>query len=177
MTQSLEIKSTFERQVLSVLKATMIFFGLALAFLILVTVIMRYGMSNPFLAIEEAAVLLGVWLYFTSAAYVTGMRAHICGGALHLVVKGERGQRYVRLMTSLICLGVTLVALYYAWKYGIFTFEKGRKSTYLQWPKGIWVASMMSGFAIMTVFLALQSIRDFKMIKGSPGQLPTGGNL
>jgi len=165
MSPQAETLNAFETALLAVLKATMIFFGLALAILMLATVIMRYGMSNPFLAIEEAAVLLGVWLYFVSAAYVTGTRTHICGGALHLVVKTEKMRTYVRLMTSVLCLGVTLVALYYALDYGWFTFEKGRKSTYLQWPKVIWVASMMFGFTAMTYFLILQSFRDFKLCR------------
>lgn len=169
--------SLFEKRILSVLKGGMIFLGLALAFLMLATVIMRYGMSNPFLAIEEAAVLLGVWLYFISAAYVTGTRTHICGGAVHLIVKTEKNREYVRLMTSIICFGITLVALYYAWKYGWFTFEKGRKSTYLQWPKAIWVASMMFGFTVMTLFLFIQTIRDFKITRRRSSHIKSGGNV
>ncbi|WP_170327499.1 TRAP transporter small permease [Ruegeria arenilitoris] len=157
--------TAFERGFLLILKSAMIFFALSLAILMFVTVIMRYGMSNPFLAIEEASILLGIWLYFVSASYVTGTRAHICGGALHLVVKNEKKKNYVRLMTSLICLGVTLVALYYASQYGWFTFERGRKSTYLQWPRSIWVASMVFGFAVMALFFLLQTMRDAMKIR------------
>lgn len=154
-----------ERALVLVLKSSMILFAIALAVLMFVTVVMRYGLFNPFLAIEEAAILLGVWLYFVSAGYVTGTRSHICGGALHLVVKQKKSRNYVRLMTTLICLGVTVVALWYATKYGWFTFDKGRKSTYLQWPRALWVASMVFGFSVMTLFLIFQSIRDFKIIR------------
>ena len=157
----------FERGTLQILKILMIAFALALAFLMLATVIMRYGMSNPFLAIEEAAVLLGVWLYFVSAAYVTGTRSHICGGALHLIVKTPEKQKIVKFLTSLLCLFVASVALYYAAKYGWFTFDKGRKSTYLQWPKYIWVASMVFGFTMMVYFFIVQSVRDFVDLKSN----------
>lgn len=155
----------FERSVLQILKILMILFALALAFLMLATVIMRYGMSNPFLAIEEAAVLLGVWLYFVSAAYVTGTRSHICGGALHLIVKTPEKRKIVKFLTSMLCLFVAGVAFYYAAQYGWFTFDKGRKSTYLQWPKYIWVASMVFGFAMMVYFFLVQTIRDFLDLK------------
>jgi len=160
-------ETAFERWLITILKAAMIFFALALAGLMFTTVVMRYGMSNPFLAIEEAAILLGVWLYFVSASYVTGTRSHICGGALHLVVKSEKNRAYVKLMTSLICLGVTLLSLYYAADYGWFTFDKGRKSTYLQWPRAIWVASMVFGFAVMALFFVFQTLRDFRATRVS----------
>ncbi|MFV0243940.1 MAG: TRAP transporter small permease [Qingshengfaniella sp.] len=162
MSEVSENPTAVERWLLSALRGVMVFFGLALAFLMLTTVIMRYGMSNPFLAIEEAAVLLGVWLYFVSAAYVTGKRAHICGGALHLVVKNEQGRRYVRLMTSLLCLFVVGISFYFAWKYGWFTFEKGRKSPYLQWPRAMWVGGMVFGFTVMMFFFVMQALRDFR---------------
>lgn len=156
-------ETAIERWLLRVLKGAMVFFGMSLALLILATVIMRYGMSNPFLAIEEAAALLGIWLYFMSGAYVTGTRAHICGGALDLVVKSEKHRLYVRCMTSVICLFVASVAFYYAWEYGWFTFDKGRKSPYLQWPRVLWVSGMVMGFALMVLFFLLQTIRDFRI--------------
>lgn len=155
----------WEQTLIASLRKMMILFSMALALLMVVTVIMRYGIDNPFLAIEEASVLLGLWLYFTGAAYVTAKRSHICGGALHLLVKTDQGLRWVKLMTSLICLGITLVILTYAAKYGWFTFDKGRKSTYLQWPKWIWVFSMVFGFASMVLFLIMQTLRDYRAVR------------
>ncbi|WBU52835.1 TRAP transporter small permease [Paracoccus sp. SCSIO 75233] len=167
MSDRANAETAAERWLLVVLKGAMVFFGLSLALLILATVIMRYGMSNPFLAIEEAAALLGIWLYFMSGAYVTGTRAHICGGALDLIVTRERHRRYVRFMGSAVCLFVASVAFYYAWQYGWFTMEKGRKSTYLQWPRMLWVAGMVAGFALIVFFLMMQTIRDFRSCRGT----------
>ena len=168
--ENFDVTGPWEQRTINLLKSLMVFFAMALAVLMVVTVILRYGVEKPFLAIEEAAVLLGLWLYFVSAAYVTGARAHICGGALHLVVKTEQGRRVVRFLSTLLCLGVSCVALYYAAKYGWFTFDKGRKSTYLQWPKYIWVASMVFGFVVMTLFLILQSRRDFVALREREAQ-------
>ena len=159
-----------EHRVVDVLKGLMVLFALALAVLMVVTVILRYGVEKPFLAIEEAAVLLGLWLYFVSAAYVTGARAHIRGGALHLVVKTEKNRLRVQFLTTVLCLVISLIVLYYAAKYGWFTFDKGRKSTYLQWPRTFWVASMVFGFLAMFLFLALQTLRDFRALRRTGGE-------
>jgi len=167
--EKLDISNPWEQKAIDVLKVAMIFFALALAILMVSTVIMRYGIEKPFLGIEEAAVLLGLWLYFLSAAYVTGARAHICGGALHLVVKTQKVRRRISFLTTVLCLVIAGFTLYYAWDQAWFTFNRGRKSTYLQWPKAIWDASMVFGFLMMTVFLVLQSVREFRYMRTEEG--------
>ena len=168
--EKLDISNPWEQRAIDVLRGAMIFFAMALAVLMVGTVIMRYGTEIPFLAIkpflgiEEAAVLLGLWLYFLSAAYVTGARAHICGGALHLVVKTQKVRRRISFLSTVLCLVIAGITLYYAWDQAWFTFNRGRKSTYLQWPKAIWDASMVFGFLMMVIFLALQSVREFRYL-------------
>ena len=168
--EKLDISNPWERTAIDVLKVIMIFFAMALAILMLSTVIMRYGVAKPFLGIEEAAVLLGLWLYFVSAAYVTGARAHICGGALHLVVKTQKVRRRISFLSTVLCLVIASITLYYAWDQAWFTFGRGRKSTYLQWPKVIWDASMVFGFLMMAIFLILQSVREFRYLKVDEGE-------
>ena len=166
--ERLDISNPWEQKAIDVLKGIMVFFAMALAVLMVSTVIMR-EFEVQFLGIEETAVLLGLWLYFLSAAYVTGARAHICGGALHLMVKTQRVRRRISFLSTVLCLAIAAVTLYYAWDQLAFTFGRGRKSTYLQWPKAIWDASMVFGFAMMTVFLVLQSVREFRYMRTEAG--------
>ena len=168
--ERLDISNRWELKAIAVLKAAMIFFALSLAILMVGTVILRYGTETPFLGIEEAAVLLGLWLYFLSAAYVTGARAHICGGAMHLLVKTSRVRRRISFLSTVLCLVIAAFTLYYAWDQGWFTFQRGRKSTYLQWPKAIWDASMVFGFLMMTIFLVLQSVRELRLLGTERGE-------
>ena len=144
------------------LKAAMIFSGLGLAILMFTQVIMRYVLESPFAGIEEAAILLAVWVYFLGMGYATKERAHIHGGIVSLVVSDPFKIEMIRFIVSIICTIAACVFGYYATKYGLFVIEKGRMSLYLQWPKGLWSGSMIFGFAMMIFYFLLQTVTDYQ---------------
>lgn len=160
------IKKTFLQQIESVLdfilKAFMIFFGLGLAILMFTQVIMRYFLDSPFAGIEEAAILMAVWVYFLGMGYATKHRAHIHGGIVSLMVKDPFKIELIRFINSIICTIAACIFGYYATKYGLFIIEKGRMSLNLQWPKGLWSASMIVGFFLMASYFLLQTVHDFR---------------
>lgn len=144
------------------LKAIMIFSGLGLAILMFAQVIMRYVLESPFAGIEEAAILMAVWVYFLGMGYATKERAHIHGGIVSLVVSDPFKIEMIRFIVSIICTIAACVFGYYATKYGLFVIEKGRMSLYLQWPKGLWSGSMIFGFAMMVFYFLLQTVKDYR---------------
>jgi TRAP-type C4-dicarboxylate transport system permease small subunit len=146
-------------------RAAIITVALALAFLMVVQIVLRYGLEMPFLGIEETSVLLGLWLYFLGAVYVTREEAHIKGGIASLVIRNPIKLAWLRLVGTLLCLVSTCVFSYYAYKYAAFTFNIGRKSSYLSWPTILWVASMLFGFVMMLLYFTLQGIRQWRAIR------------
>ncbi|PKH86323.1 TRAP transporter small permease [Colwellia sp. Bg11-28] len=152
------------------LKAAMIFSGLGLAILMFTQVIMRYVLESPFAGIEEAAILMAVWIYFLGMGYATKERAHIHGGIVSLVVTDPFKIELIRFIVSIICTIAACIFGYYATKYGLFVIEKGRMSLYLQWPKGLWSASMIFGFAMMVFYFMLQIIKDYRAMLAAKAQ-------
>lgn len=148
-----------------VLLAGTVVCGLSLAVLMVAEIILRYWLQLPFLGIEEVAVLLGLWLYFLSAAYVTREDAHIRGGVAEIIIRRPVLLKKVRLAGTIICLLGALVFSHYAVNYSLFTFSTGRTSSYLHWPIGFWVASMATGFLITVFYLLLQIIRQFRQLR------------
>jgi TRAP-type C4-dicarboxylate transport system permease small subunit len=146
------------------IRGAMVFVGLGLAILMFTQVIMRYVLESPFAGIEEAAILLAVWVSFLGMGYATKQRSHIHGGIVSLLVHDPLKIEMIRLIVSIICLFTACVFGYFAAKYGMFVFEKERMSLYLQWPKGLWTASMIFGFLLMAVFFLLQTIKDFRQM-------------
>lgn len=144
------------------LKAAMIFSGLGLAILMFAQVIMRYALDSPFAGIEEAAILMAVWTYFLGMGYATKQRAHIHGGIVTLVVSDPFKIEMIRFIGSIICAIAACIFGYYATKYGLYMIEKGRMSLYLQWPKGLWSASMIFGFFMMAGYFLLHAAKDFR---------------
>jgi len=154
--------SPFEVRLIHILRIALVVLSLALSFLIVATVLMRYVFESPFLAIEEASTLIGSFLYFIGAAFVTATRTHITGGAMHVFIQSPNARRIIVAFTTALCLFVTIISLYYAWKYTAFTFDRGRTSNYLRWPRGLWACSMVVGFALMILFQVLQLVRDVR---------------
>ncbi len=146
------------------IRGAMVFTGLGLAILMFTQVIMRYVLESPFAGIEEAAILLAVWVSFLGMGYATKQRSHIHGGIVTLLVHDPFKIEIIRLAVSIICLFTACVFGYFAAKYGMFVFEKERMSLYLQWPKGLWTASMIFGFLLMAFFFLLQTIKDFRQM-------------
>ena len=144
------------------LRGAMVFTGLGLAVLMFTQVIMRYVLESPFAGIEEAAILLAVWVSFLGMGYATKQRSHIHGGIVGLIVHDPFKISLLRLFVSIICLITACVFGYFATKYGLFVIEKQRMSLYLQWPKGLWTASMVFGFLLMASYFLLQAVKDLR---------------
>jgi len=146
------------------LRGAMVFTGLGLAVLMFTQVIMRYVLESPFAGIEEAAILLAVWVSFLGMGYATKQRSHIHGGIVSLIVYDAFKIQMLRFIVSVICLVTACIFGYFSAKYGLFVIEKERMSLYLQWPKGLWTASMVFGFLLMSVYFLLQTLKDFRQM-------------
>jgi TRAP-type C4-dicarboxylate transport system permease small subunit len=146
------------------LRGAMVFTGLGLAVLMFTQVIMRYVLESPFAGIEEAAILLAVWVSFLGMGYATKQRSHIHGGIVSLIVYDPFKIQMLRFIVSIICLVTACIFGYFSAKYGLFVIEKERMSLYLQWPKGLWTASMVFGFLLMSVYFLLQTLKDFRQM-------------
>ena len=160
----------FEFLLDSCLKVAMIFSGLGLAILMFAQVIMRYAFDSPFAGIEEAAILMAVWIYFLGMGYATKQRSHIHGGIVSLVVSDPFKIEMIRFIGSVICAVAACIFGYYATKYGFYMIEKGRMSLYLQWPKGFWSGSMIFGFLMMASYFLLHAVTDFRAMLAAKRQ-------
>ena len=148
-----------------------ILFGamIALGLLMAAQVFMRYVISSPFLGIEELAPMLALWIYFIGMAYCTRERDHIEGGVLTLLTQNRKTLLAVRLFGTLACLVTVLVFAWFAWDFAAYNLSLNRKSTYMRLPKYIWDFSMVSGFALMILYLVLQFFLEARALVTGQG--------
>lgn len=147
--------------------------GLALAGLMFVQVVLRYGFASPLVGIEELSVLFGAWFYFLGIAYVTRNGEHIHGGVLTMAVRKPAAVRGIRLAMTGLAFVASLAFAYYAIRYVAFELRTGRLSSYMRWPKVWWSASLVFGFAGTAFYLALQGLReraDLRSLRRAPGR-------
>ncbi|KLN58941.1 hypothetical protein WH96_20350 [Kiloniella spongiae] len=139
--------------------------SIALALVMVAQVFMRYVLESPSLAIEETTTLFGVWGYFLGMVYTTRSGEHIYGGVLSLIVKDKRVLHYVRGFNSLVCFVATSIFGYFGLQYLLFVIERGKISINLGWPRDIWVASIVVGFALMAFYFLLQTSNEFRNLR------------
>jgi len=128
-------------------------------------------LAAPILGIEELAPLFALWAYFGGMVYATRQRTHVVGGVLGLIVRGVRTMLFVRVFTTLVCIASVGVLLYFAWDLFIYNVSLGRQSAYMRWPWALWGASMISGFALMIVYFALQLLLEVRALL-DPSRIP-----
>lgn len=143
---------------------------LSLGLLMAAQVFMRYVIASPFLGIEELAPMLALWIYFIGMAYCTRERDHIEGGVLTLITQDRKTVLAVRLFGTVVCLVTVVVFAWFAWDFAAYNMSLNRKSAYMRLPKYIWDFSMVSGFALMTLYLLLQLFLEARaLITGKGG--------
>lgn len=152
----------FEKVLNTLFCSLMILAGLSLAGLVFAQVIMRYFMDSSFNGIEETSILLAVWIYFLGMGYATREGEHIRGGIVSLVIKDPQNVAYIRFFGSIICMLAACIFGYFAYSYAMNEIVKGRVSPSLRWPRGIWSASMIAGFAMMVGYFLLEAINEFR---------------
>ncbi|MGY8871070.1 MAG: TRAP transporter small permease [Pseudomonadales bacterium] len=157
----------FEQILDWIFRVLMIMAGLGLSFLMFGQIIMRYVIESPFAGIEEAAVLLGVWIYFLGMGYATRVREHIHGGIVTLIITDPYKINMIRFAGSIISMTAACIFGYFAFKYALFVIDKGRMSINLQWPRGLWSGSMIVGFSMMAGYFLLEAINEFRALRKS----------
>lgn len=148
------------------LRVIMFLSGFGLAVLMFVQVVMR-TLNSPFLGFEELSVLLGLWCYFSGIAYATRSRSHITGGVVDLLIKSERTKTRVRLIVDLTCSITAIFFVINALNYFEFVAGSGRSSVAMEWPRTLWVASMVFGLTLTSLYFILRTAQDVLNLKTS----------
>ncbi len=166
----------FERVLNTIFRSLMMLTCLGLAGLMFAQVVMRYVLESPFTGIEEVSILLAVWVYFLGMGYATREREHIHGGIVSLVVKDPHKVAVIRFFGSVVCMLAACLFGYFAYKYALKEITRGRVSTNMRWPRGIWSASMIVGFAMMVGYFLLESINEFRGLRKTAQQKHNNSN-
>lgn len=141
-----------DRALVSICRFALIFLVLSLAGMMAVGVFLRYVMDLSFPAMEELSIMVGLWFYFVSMAYVTRERAHLAGGILDLFDLTPQTRAAVKWIADFVGLGVICFFGFYTYKYLFFVMKINRVSTNLGWPTALWVGAAIVGFTLMAAY-------------------------
>ena len=71
----------------------------------------------------------------------------------------------IRFIGSITCMIAAIIFGYFACKYAFKELDRGRVSVNLRWPRGLWSASMIVGFAMMVGYFLLETINEFRDLR------------
>lgn len=147
----------------TLLTSLMVGAGMLLAAFMVIEVVLRYVLNAPFIGAEEISVLLGLWIYAMGMAYASRQNTHIAGGILAVLNLSDTTRRGLGAFAMLVCVVVAGVYAYYSLLYTLETFGGTQISSYMRWPYWIWTSSLTVGFALMTVYFLVWTVRAWRL--------------
>ncbi|HEX78311.1 MAG TPA: TRAP transporter small permease [Dehalococcoidia bacterium] len=127
---------------------------------------MRYIFHYPGMEVEEVAALAAFWLYFVGAIYGSYERSHIKAELVHLVIRKPRGYAMVRVITSLITLGLAVTMCYWGCDYFIWGITQWEVSRVLRWPMVYTQASIFIGALFMSFYFLVELVIYVRQVLG-----------
>ncbi|MBY4674997.1 TRAP transporter small permease [Marinobacterium arenosum] len=130
----------------------------AFSSLVFVQVVIRYLFDLPLFGVEEIAVYLAVWLYFTGAGYGTYRGNHICAGVIDLMLESPRKKDFYHILVSLISLVIVACILWICVDYFQWSVRRAPKSPELRFPLYYVHFAMVFGLLLMQLYSTLEFV-------------------
>ncbi|MBV1788332.1 TRAP transporter small permease subunit [Marinobacterium sp. D7] len=131
----------------------------AFSALVFVQVVIRYLFDLPLFGVEEIAVYLAVWLYFTGAGYGTYRGNHICAGVIDLMLESPRKKDLYHILVSLISLVLVACVLWICVDYFQWSLLRAPKSPELRFPLYYVHFAMVFGLVLMQLYSTVEFLR------------------
>ncbi len=142
-------------------KLIMIISSMAILTLVIVQVVLRYVFVMPLMGVEELATMVGFWLYFMGASWGTAERTHIKADLVNAFVKDPKKLVWVKALTGLISVALSLFMTYWGWKYVLWGINKGQMSPTLRLPMIYSQVSIFVCALLMDFYFAVEFIDYF----------------
>ncbi|GHT00252.1 hypothetical protein AGMMS50276_25570 [Synergistales bacterium] len=142
--------------------------SVAIVFLILDQVTMRYVFKKPLMGVEELACLCGFWLYFMGAANGSRERSHIKADLLNVFIKNERTLNYCKAAVALTT--VVLAGIFVQWTVNYFqwSLKSWERSPSLSIPMIYAQASLLFSAILMFFYFFIEFLDYVRQARGYP---------
>jgi TRAP-type transport system small permease protein len=150
--------------------------GALITLTVVLQVLLRYVFKSPLFGLEEFSRLIAVWVYFLGAIFGTKLDAHVQGDVAERLFKSARSKAFVKMLTWALSSLLCILFLYHAWKYCVWLYGTGERTTGLWWPRITSVGSMFFGAVFMTLYSLGNFFHAIERSLSLSGN-PPGGDL
>jgi TRAP-type C4-dicarboxylate transport system permease small subunit len=153
---------------LSLQRVVMVTLAVFLSFLVVIEVAVRYYVHQPILWVEELALFLVFWFYFTGGVYATYKRSHITGGVLHLFLRNKpRVLGSFRIAAALLSFGLCCLCIFLSYNLFTYSLKMDLRTIHLFLPVAYARLSLFITFPLMAFYFLVDLIGSIRnLVRG-----------
>lgn len=139
--------------------------GLLVVLGFVVGIVARSILGIPLFGLEELILLAVVWFYMLGAILASKERTHLQADFVPVVVKNEAVIITVRIVASMISIGLS--SLFIMWSHQLlqWAFARGQSTPVFSIPMYFAQASLFVAAVLMTLYLFRDLISDIQALK------------
>jgi TRAP-type C4-dicarboxylate transport system permease small subunit len=157
--------SKLNDMVLKVQEYIMAVFSIVIAFMILMSAVMRYVFHTDFYGMEEIVIILAFWLYFLGSAYAAHEDSHINADLLSSFATTKKSKNILAIIKYSLSLLVSLLTTYWCVGFIVWNIGMNPKSPVYSIPLVISQVSILVSFALMSIYILghlLNSVKELR---------------
>ena len=125
---------------------------------------LRYIFSFAIFGLEEATVVMAVYVYYIGAALASRDEAQIRVSIIEAILKRSRARQIIDLIADCVTFTVCFIFAYYAFDYARWTITAGIIIEPLGWPQLAIAFSLMLGLGLMGLHHLEQFVRTLQKV-------------
>ncbi len=141
----------------------MIIGAYACAGMIFTEVFFRYVLNLPIFGINEAVLLIGIWLYFIASVYGAFEKTHIQVSIMHLFLKGKP-LAASKTLASAITTFLSLMMVQWSFSYISWSIKLHGITPALRIPLILYQVSILFGAVFMSLYFFTELADNFLVI-------------
>lgn len=149
--------------------------GLAVACLMVVEVITRYVLGEPWFGLEEITLICVMWLYMVGASMACRERSHLRAEVIQVLVKNRVVLSALTILSTLISLIMAVCIVQWSFELVSWGVEKAQGTPVFGIPWVVSQSSLLAGGIFFVIYFLrdlIHDVRAFNALCGSSTQEP-----
>lgn len=145
----------------------MMFCGMAVAILIVISALLRYIFKIDFYGSEEYTLLVGFWLYFIGSISAARDKSHLSADMITVFTRNEVIIRVFAVVRDVLSLAICILVVSWCWDYFSWQYSLHPVSSVHRIPRVLQQFPMCLSFLLWSFYLIRDCIKAFFALKNA----------
>lgn len=153
--------------VLKIQENIMVVSSIIIAFMILMSAVMRYVFHTDFYGMEEIVIILAFWLYFLGSAYAAHEDSHINADLLSSFATTKKSKNILAIIKYTLSFAVSLLTTVWCVEFIAWNIGMNPKTPVFSIPLLTSQVSILVSFALMTIYILGHLLKSIKELRSN----------